>query len=67
MLLFSREFKWKFKEEKNQLGRIKEHWEREWSNAAEDARGSGDDQTEGDGEEGVEHLLNQMEQLKSTI
>ena len=38
-----------------QLGRIKDHGEREQTNT-EDARGSGNDQTEGDGEEGVEHL-----------
>ena len=30
--------------------------ERERSNTAEDARSSGDDQTEGDGEKSIEHL-----------
>ena len=39
-----------------ELGRIKDHEEREQTNTEEDARGSGDNQTEIDGEEGVEHL-----------
>ena len=39
-----------------QLGRIKDHGERERTNTEEDARGSRDNQTEGDGEESVEHL-----------
>ena len=39
-----------------QLGRIKDHEERERTNTEEDARGSGDDQTEGDGEKDVEYL-----------
>ena len=37
---------------RNQLGRIKNHWER--SNTTEDARRSGGDRTEG--VEGVDHL-----------
>ena len=44
---------------RNQLGRIKDlrimGRERERSYTEEDARGSGDDQTEKDGEEGFEH------------
>ena len=39
-----------------QLGRIKDHGERGRTNTEEDARGSKDNQTEGDGEESVEHL-----------
>ena len=39
-----------------QLGRIKDHGEREWTNTEEDARGSRDDQTEGEGIEGFENL-----------
>ena len=39
-----------------QLGRIKDHREREWTNTEEEARRSGDDQTDGIGEEGVEPL-----------
>ena len=42
--------------EMNQLGRIKDHAQKERTNAEEDARGSGDNQTEGVGEEGVENL-----------
>ena len=36
--------------------RIKNHGEREQTDTEEVARGSGDDQTEGDEKEGVEHL-----------
>ena len=39
-----------------QLGSIKDHEEREWTKTGEDARGGGDNQTEGDGVEGVEQL-----------
>ena len=39
-----------------QLGKIKDHREREWTNTEEDARGSGDDQTEGYREEDAEHF-----------
>ena len=35
---------------------IKDHGEKERTNTEEDARGSGDDQTERDGEEVVENL-----------
>ena len=41
---------------RNKLGGIKDHEGRERTNSLEDARGSGDDQTEWDVEESVEHL-----------
>ena len=55
-------WRWRFSETQHgvwgryQLGRIKNHGQRERKNTEEDARGSGNDQTEGDEEEGVEYL-----------
>ena len=40
----------------DEMGDPVEHQDKERLNTAEDARGSGDDQAEGDGEEGIKHL-----------